>query len=127
MSRTLTRWLDIVGAIFVASYFILPNVSPAVNQWGDQESQNGAIFLTVHLWAALGFGLLGVALLGALSTLSHLQQWPWFWILLGSGVLAVLPFGFVVPPVVVLVYSFMGPTTPALKHTRAAASPANRT
>jgi hypothetical protein len=117
MSRTLTRWLDIVGAVLLASYFILPNVAPAVNQWGDQESQNSAIFLTVHLWAALGFGLLGVAFMGALSNLSHLQQWPWFWILLGSGVLAVLPFGFVVPLVVVFVFSFVGPTTPALKHT----------
>ncbi len=117
MSRTLIRWLDITGAVLVASSFILPNVSPAVNQWGDQESQNGAIFLTVHLWAALGFGLLGVAFIGALSNLSHLQQWPWFWILLGSGVLAVLPFGFVVPLVVVFVFSFVGPTTPALKHT----------
>jgi len=113
MSRTATRWLMIpVLLIIVALVGIAVLVPPAAVNPAD-PNQNGLLFLAYLLMVLAGLVLVVIALVGALIKLNQLKRYGWFFTLLGSAALVVVTIGLVLTPLMLLIYSFFGPTTPA--------------
>ena len=113
MSRTMTAILAILGALLFSSELIAPSVIPAVRQRSVQMYSNGWVFLLFGVWELSGLALMLAAYIGALVKLARLSQTRWLWVMgIGLG-LVITGIGAIATVLVLLAYSFFGPTTPA--------------
>lgn len=115
MSRNTTRWLTIFGLILavLAMPFVIAGLISALAYSPDGSSSGGVLLSVGLVLAVAGVLTLVGAAVGALIKLNQLRQYGWFWAILGSLLLVFVGVGFIATVVVLLVYSFDGPTTPA--------------
>jgi hypothetical protein len=115
MNRLTTRWLIILGILLtgvpLAIDAILTNVHPTVSV---SPFVSETLALAVIVAALGGSTLVIVATVGALIKLNQLHHSVWFGLILASFVSVLVGVGAVLTPLLVLIYSFAGPTTPAV-------------
>jgi len=115
VSRKTTAILGIVGLLIFASASVAPHFSPAVQQWQRQEYESGVAFFVLLAAELVGVALMVAAYTGAIVKVSRLQRNRWLWAL-GIGVgLAITGYGAIVTGLMLLAYSFFGPTSPAIQ------------
>ena len=113
MSRITTAILAILGILLFGSEMITPSAIPAVKQLSEQMYTNGWVFLLFGVWELSGLALMLAAYIGALVKLARLGQTRWLWVMgIGLG-LVITGIGAIATVLVLLAYSFFGPTTPA--------------
>jgi uncharacterized membrane protein HdeD (DUF308 family) len=115
MNRTTTRWLIISGILLtvvpLAFSSLLTSLRPAISV---NTFVGDMLAILVILAVLTGIVLIFTAAIGALVKLRQLRQDGWFWAILASLLSIVVGFGALLIPLLVLVYSFAGPTTPAV-------------
>jgi hypothetical protein len=119
MSRTTTRWLMILGVLIILAVIAVQQSIPAARASEPQLNGGFLLFYAVAFFSVVV--LFGAAFVGALIKLYQLQQFGWFWVLVGSAASILVSIGLVLAPFALLIYCFAGPTTPA-KPTAAASS-----
>jgi hypothetical protein len=115
LQRTTTRWLILLAigltVVPIGLSSLLSTLNPAFT---SSKSFASVAFGILVIVAVLAGGVLAIVVaVGTLIQLSHLCQYAWFWVILGSIVTVLFGIGALLTPVLVLIYSFVGPTTPA--------------
>jgi uncharacterized membrane protein HdeD (DUF308 family) len=111
MSRSTTRWLMLPVILLILTYIGIQVFTPSAQMVA--AANNGPYLLAYLVSLLIAASLTLIALIGALTRLSQLQQMRWFWLLLGSAFAVVIGIGLVLTPLLLVVYSVVGPTEPA--------------
>jgi hypothetical protein len=124
LDRKLVLSLALVGTILVVVALVLLNLPLGLGNGANNPEHISGLGLLVYLVGVFGGGTLVIAgVVMALIQTGQRKRWRWFGVLLGVGILALVlasviafyaPWAFLVVPLTLVVYGFIGPTTPAV-------------